>query len=433
MRAALKKLIPKALFEAVEPYFHSLEAFLAQVRYGYPAKIMKVIGVTGSAGKTTTTTLMASVLRAAGYKTAFFTTVNIDIGEGTEFNDTRMTTMPPRLLAKYLLKAKMNGVEWVVIETSSHSLQQGRVLGMPFEAAILTNISHEHLDYHKTMERYVAAKRRLFEMVNANKMGAQLGVVNGDDAHVKDFTSAVDHPFTFGLGASADVRATEVVSSVEGSSFHVVSKEQDFPVTVHIPGSFNVMNALSVAATALSLGIAPKAIQEGLANLDAVEGRMARYKTDKGFTVIIDFAHTPDAFEKIFKEFRPLTKGKMTALFGRAGERDVESRYIQGTLAADYCERIVLTEDDPRSEKNEDIVAQIQEGIEKSTKKPEVIVELDRKKAIYEAVRLAEKGDTILLLSKGHERSILEANGPKPWSEVDALKDALKTQGIKLV
>ncbi len=407
------------------------EAVIAQNKQGFPAKKLNVIGVTGTSGKTTTVTLMASVLRAAGYKTAYFTTVEHDFGDGPLHNASRMTTLGATQLVKNLEKVRANGVEWVVIEVASHALAQNRVWGIPFKAGIFTNLSHEHLDYHGTFEAYRKAKQRLFKLV---KKSGGVGIVNADDTNAQYFVG-IAKTVTYGREKSADVMPKNVQTTSEGSTFTVDSRlAEPFEVKTQLPSTFNVSNVLAVVTAALALGIPSDKIAKGIADLSSVPGRMASYKTDKGFSAIIDFAHTPDSFEKIFKEVRPLTKGKLTAVFGRAGERDHESRYLQGTLAADYCERIILTEDDPRSESNEVINAQIREGIAKSKKIPEVIENNDRAQAIDKAVELAGVGDVILLLSKGHEKTIALAGGKdKPWDEEKALKAALKAHGIKLL
>ena len=424
-------MIPTELYKKVEPYGHWAEAIIAQNKSGFPAKKLNIVGVTGTTGKTTTVTLMASVLRAAGYKTAYFTTVEHDFGKGPVHNASRMTTLGATQLVKNIEKARQNGVEWIVIEVASHALAQHRVWGIPFKVGILTNISHEHLDYHGTMEAYKAAKRKLFEQVH--KSGG-VGVINADDPNAEYFASAGVSK-TYGRTKPADVVAKNVKTTANGSTFTVEQKNgESFDVKTELPGSFNVSNVLGVVTAGLVLGIPTEKIAKGVADLPSVKGRMANYKTDRGFSAIIDFAHTPDSFEKIFKEIRPVTKGNLIAVFGKAGERDQESRYLQGELAANYCERIILTEDDPRSEDNVAINAQIREGISKSKKKPEVIEENDRAKAIDKAVETAGKGDVILLLSKGHEKSIALANGvEKPWDEEKALKDALKAHGAKLV
>ncbi|MEK7471644.1 MAG: UDP-N-acetylmuramoyl-L-alanyl-D-glutamate--2,6-diaminopimelate ligase [Patescibacteria group bacterium] len=429
-RKLVKALIPAKIFRKIEPTGHKLEMVIAQTRRGFPSRGLNFIGVTGTSGKTTTTTLMASVLRAAGYKTAYFTTVAHDFGDGPEHNTGRMTTLGGAKMLRNIQKAKENGCTWVVLEVGSHALAQGRVWGIPFKAGVITNLSHEHLDYHGTFENYRAAKQKLFKLV---KRYGGVGVVNADDSNVNYFEIA-SKTVTFGREKSADVMAKDIKSTSEGSNFVISGRlAPDFRIETKLPGGFNISNVLGVAATALSLGLSSETIIKGIADLPSVPGRMASYKTSKGFTTIIDFAHTPDSFEKIFKEVRPLTKGKLTVVFGCAGERDQARRYLQGTLSADFCDRIILTEDDPRSEDNRAIMNQIKEGIAKSKKKPEVL-EIDlREEAIDKSIELALAGDVILLLSKGHEKTIALANGDKAWDEETALKNSLKKFNIGLL
>ena len=392
-RAVVKKLVPRNTLKRVEPYGHKAEAAITQVRQGFPAKGLRVIGVTGSAGKTTTSTLIASILREAGYKVAYFTTAENDFGDGKPVpNTSRMTTLQVGPLLRNISRArKENNIDFLILETTAHALHQGRVLGIKYELGVLTNFSHEHLDYFGTMDAYRAAKQLMFKKL---KRSGGTAIINLDDQHAKYFLKIAPKDVKYGMHATANVYASDVKASVNGSKFVLhAGKDKSVNVETHLPGAFNVYNCLAAAATCLELGVSEKVVAAGIAKLGNVPGRMERYATDAGFTAIIDFAHTPDSFEKLFKEVRPLTKGRMIALFGCAGERDKARRPIQGKLTADYCEVIVLTEDDPRSESDEQIVAEIQEGIAKSRKHPQVVVNLVREKAINQAVSLARKGD----------------------------------------
>jgi UDP-N-acetylmuramoyl-L-alanyl-D-glutamate--2,6-diaminopimelate ligase len=416
----------------VAPYGHKAETVLAQARQGFPAKGLRVIGVTGSAGKTTSTTLIASILREAGYKVAYFTTAENDFGDGKPVpNLSRMTTLQVTPLLRNIRRARRdNNIDFLVLETTAHALDQGRVLGIKYEMGVLTNFTHEHLDYFGTMDAYRAAKQLMFKKL---KRSGGTAIINQDDPSAEHFLHIAPRDVTYGLKPTADVYASHIQATVNGNSFTLHAGSTMVSIQGNLPGEFNVYNCLAAAATCLQLGIKPQTIADGIAKLRSVPGRMERYETSAGFTAIIDFAHTPDSFEKLFKELRPLTNGRMIALFGCAGERDKARRPIQGKLAADYCEAIILTEDDPRSEPDEHIVKEIQEGIAKSKKHPQVIVNLVREKAIDQAVSLARKGDVILLLSKGPEQSIERAGGPKPWNELKALDSALKHHDITII
>lgn len=426
MKALLKRLIPHRVFQLIEPTGHQLEAMLAAARYGFPAHSLKVVGVTGTDGKTTTSTIIASILRAAGYKTALLTTVSFDVGQGEVTNETRMTTLSARQLNQLLRQAVDNGVEWVVLETTSHALAQRRVWGVPYHIAILTNITHEHLDYHGTMERYVAAKRRLFELANKNSGGTRTGVLPADSQYTPDFSKAVAKTISYGKGG--DVAAANIELSHAGGKFTLVTGSHQEKINLNLVGSFNVDNALAASATAIGLGIDPATIKAGIEAVKSVAGRMEAVETGTDFGIVIDFAHTPEAFEKVLGELSRIATGKLIAVFGCPGERDPGKRPMQGAVAGRLCGRVILTEDDPRSEQNEDIMEQIAAGIREAGGMEEEFYEkiADRQAAVDKAVAMAQPGDIVVLLSKGDEKSIVLADGvKKPWDEYEAAKEAL--------
>ena len=432
IRSSVKRMLPTSSFERIEPMGHQLEALLTQARYGFPARGLRVIGVTGSAGKTSTTIIIASILREAGYRVAYFTTAQNDFGDGKPtLNLSRMTTLQIAPLLRNIRRARLeNNIDFLLLETTAHALQQGRVLGIRYELGVLTNFSHEHLDYFGTMDAYLAAKQKMFKKLRHSDGTA---IINLDDVYAPRFSGIAPHDSTYGLNSTAAVHASDITLNISGSMFTLHTQDGSAQVITSLPGMFNVYNCLAAAATCLQLGVTKETIAAGVVKLNAVPGRMERYQTSAGFTVVIDFAHTPDSFEKLFKELRPITEGRIIALFGCAGERDKARRPIQGKLAAEYCEVIILTEDDPRSEDDNQIIQEITQGIAESTKRPEVIVDIVRESAIEQAVRIARKGDVVLLLSKGPERSIERADGPKPWDEFAALESALRAYNITLV
>lgn len=419
--------MPSQLFKWLEPRGHWAEAFIANLVYGFPARGLNVIGVTGTDGKTTTSTLVQSVLKAGGYKCGLMTTVNIDLGNGLTPNPTRMTTIDPFTLCQNLKKMRRMGTNWLVLETTSHALAQHRVFGIPYTMAVLTNVTHEHLDYHGTAENYRLAKRKLFELVVANQQGTHTGVINAEDPNANLFIKAVPHALTYGRD-TGDVQAKNVQATPDGNSFVVVHGNEKFPVTVSLPGSFNVMNALAAASVGLALEIPPEKITQGLSNLPNVEGRMNRIDLGQPFTVIVDYAHTPEAFAKIFGELKPLTKGKLIAVFGSAGERDLLKRPEQGKIAGELCDIVVIAEEDDRFEDGEKIMADIAAGAKKAGKVEgkDLILIHNRVKAIENAIELAGAGDTVLLLGKGHEKCILHTGQKFPWDEVEAAKQAIQ-------
>ncbi len=414
-RTLVKKIIPVSLFRAVEPYGHLAEAVIAEIKYGFPAKNLKVIGVTGTDGKTTTSTLITQMLRKSGYKVAMMTTISVDYGDGKgeQPNPTRLTTMGAVDLVRKIKKIKEAGAEWLVLETTSHALAQHRVWGIPYSVAVMTNVSHEHLDYHRTFERYRDAKKMLFSQANRNKKGLRVGIANADDPSGELFAAAIKNPVLYGKDKGS-LRATEISLTPNGSSYTATIGEDSYSIVCHLPGSFNVYNSLAAVGVGRAIGLSKDQIEQGIGSLSAVEGRMTHVDEGQDYGVIVDYAHTPESFEKIFKEVRPLVKGKMITIFGSAGRRDETKRAAQGEIAGKYCDIVIATEEDDRDIDGNEILAQIGEGAAKAgkTKDKDLFLILKREDAVAKAVSLARKGDMILLLGKGHEKSIL-SNGPK--------------------
>jgi UDP-N-acetylmuramoyl-L-alanyl-D-glutamate--2,6-diaminopimelate ligase len=411
----VKKVIPAGFFPAIEPYGHLGEAIFTQARNGFPARGLKIIGVTGTDGKTSTSTLITQMLRSSGLKVAMMTTISIDYsdGRGAIPNPTRLTSLGVGELVRELKKIKQAGAEWLVLETTSHALAQHRVWGVPYTVAVMTNISHEHLDYHKTFERYRDAKRMLFKQTSANTNGLRIGVINAEDPSADLFAGDIQYPITYGV-KKGDLRATNVKLTPAGSSYNAVIDDMNYQIECHIPGGFNVYNSLAAVAVGRAIGLSKKQIEQGIASLASVEGRMTRVDEGQNFDVIVDYAHTPESFEKVFKEVKPLVKGRMIAVFGSAGRRDEEKRASQGQVAGKYCDIVIPTEEDDRDIDGMEILNQIASGAEKAGKVRDKNLFLihNREEAIKTAIELARTGDMILLLGKGHEKSIL-GNGPQ--------------------
>ncbi len=416
IRRIVKKVIPRSAFRAVEPYGHLGEAMLTQARYGFPAKGLKVIGVTGTDGKTTTCTLITSMLRANGFKVAMMTTISIDYGDGrgAQPNPSRLTTLGVDTLVRSIQKVKDSGAEWLVLETTSHALAQHRVWAIPYTIAVMTNLGHEHLDYHGTFENYRAAKKMLFTQTNKNKKGLRVGVANADDPSGALFAAAVEHPVLYGTKGKGDLQAKDIKLTPQGSTYTAAIGNDTYHITCHLPGSFNVYNSLAAIGVGRAIGLTPRQIEQGIASLHSVEGRMTHVDEGQNFTVIVDYAHTPESFEKLFKEVRPLTKKRLIAVFGSAGRRDEEKRGQQGAIAGRDCDVVIATEEDDRDIDGQEILEQIAAGAKGAGKVRDKNLFLihDREAAVQAAVDMAQKGDVILLLGKGHEKSIL-TNGPR--------------------
>jgi len=415
MKKLIKRVVPAQVFKKVEPLGHLGESVVYQTKAGFPAKHLKVIGVTGTDGKTTTSTLITQMLRNAGKKVAMMTTISIDYGDGKgpQPNPSRLTTFGAARLTNALEKMKQQRVEWLVLEVTSHALSQHRTWGIPIEFAVMTNIGHEHLDYHGTFENYRDAKRRLFKLANKNKHGKRVGVINAEDPSAELFADDVKHPLTYGV-EKGDLRATNVKSTPEGSKYHAEIAGDSYDIVCHLPGGFNVYNSLAAVAAGRVAGLSKQEIEQGIASLTEVEGRMTRVDVGQDFAVIVDYAHTPESFDKLFAEVRPLAKGKLICVFGSAGRRDEEKRARQGKIAGKWCDVVIVTEEDDRDIDGELIMRQIVGGAEESGKvlNKDVLMVHKREEAIQMAVNYAKKGDLVMLLGKGHEKSILH-NGPK--------------------
>ncbi|MGC8874031.1 MAG: UDP-N-acetylmuramoyl-L-alanyl-D-glutamate--2,6-diaminopimelate ligase [Chloroflexia bacterium] len=419
-------------------------ADLAAAFYRHPARALLVVGVTGTDGKSTTCAFCESVLRAGGHTTALLTTVDFQIGPRRWPNKTRQTSLEALETQSFLREAVEAGCTAVVVESSSHGLALHRLDHCEYDVAILTNVTHEHLDFHGTVEAYRLAKARLFEMLSEARKedaggslrpGRGIGIVNLDDPHASLYTARTPGPlWTYALHRpEATVRAREVVPDVEGISFVAETPVGDLPVHLRIAGTFNVYNALAALCLGLALEISPEAIARGLAEMPGVTGRMQRVDEGQPFTVLVDYAHTPEAFETVMGMLRPAVKRRMIAVFGSAGERDREKRPMQGAIAARYADFLVLTDEDPRLEDREAILAEIAAGVEAMGKRKgkDYLCIADRREAIRAAFELAQPGDTVLLLGKGHEGCIFYADHALPWDEAGVARELLREMGFR--
>ncbi len=424
----------------IEPYGHFGEAVVLNTINGFPAHGMKIIGVTGTNGKTTTSYLIHRMLYEAGYKVGLMTTVAYGVGMDIHPQIHHMTTVGVPELMKRLKEMKQQGAEWLVLETTSHALAQNRVWGVPYSIAVMTNITHEHLDYHKTFERYRDAKVKMFKLAAKNKQGMRLGIVNGDDPNAEYFIDAVPNSVNYTTGGGDTeigdnlFLAKDIQQSPQGSSFTAEfwnkGAARTLRLKINIPGTFNISNAMAAAAVGISIGLTDEQIEQGIAALPGVEGRMATIDEGQDFSVIVDFAHTPDSFEKLFKDLQPVAHktGKLIVLFGSAGRRDEAKRAVQGKLAGEYADEVIITEEDDRDIDGLGIMNQIAGGAEMAGKVRDQNLFLvhDRTEAITFAMWRAKPGDTVLLLGKGHEKTIERANGENPWDEIGTARKALQ-------
>ncbi|MEX0991900.1 MAG: UDP-N-acetylmuramoyl-L-alanyl-D-glutamate--2,6-diaminopimelate ligase [Actinomycetota bacterium] len=372
--------------------------------FGHPSGEMAVVGITGTNGKTTTTYLMESIFRAAGMPPGVIGTTGVRI-DGEPFPAPHTTPEAPDL-HRLLRRMADAGVLGVAMEVSSHGLDQDRVGGIRFRCAVFTNLSQDHLDYHDTMEEYFAAKSKLFTLTVS-----EFGVTNADSEYGRRLLD-VDIPMvSYGVGDGADLRATSVSSTATGVSFEV----DGVAVSSPLRGHYNVENGLAAFAAARSLGIEDGAIVDGIAALRGVPGRLEPVEQGQPFTVLVDYAHTPDSVENVLRAARPLTDGKVIVVLGCGGDRDRTKRPLMGRAATSLADLAIVTSDNPRSEDPAAIIAEIEPGAKDGGGRFEV--EPDRRLAIRDAVRAAGPGDVVVIAGKGHETGQQFADRTIPFDD----------------
>jgi len=416
---------------------------LAAAFYGHPGRRMRIVGVTGTDGKTTTTFLTSVALEAGGAITGLMGTVDFKIAGRMWANDSRQSTPEAPEVQALLRDMAEAGCTYAVIEATSHALSArwNRLAGSAFDVAVLTNVTQEHLDFHGTVEQYRRDKARLFEMLaEFNDAAApfkqrKIAIVNADDPHHRMFLDAAPvsaERLTYAVHAHADVRAEDVRSTRDGLRFRVTTPWGVADARLRLTGDFNVWNALAALTVACAEGVPLDRCLAALERAPGVRGRMERIEAGQPFTVLVDYAHTPGAFEKLFRIVRPLTEGQVIAVFGSAGERDRAKRPLQGEIAGRFCDLIVLTDEDPRLEDRMAIIAEIAAGAEAAGKRigETCLCIPDRALAIRTAFAYARPGDIVLLLGKGHEGSIIYGTTPVPWDEAAEARRALAELGF---
>ena len=410
-------------------------AYLHAARQGFPASKMVVVGVTGTDGKTTTTRLVSGVLVAAGHKAGRVDSVSAAIGHAESATGFHTTTPDAPDVQRYLAEMVDDGVEYAVIESTSHGLAQYRVAACEYDVAVVTNITHEHLDSHGTYEAYRDAKAMLFRYLTSStrKPGVRkVAVLNVDDSSFEYLVGIpADVQLTYGLHRRADIRAGEVQSSLAGLAFDVTTPSGAFRVTSPLLGRYNAYNILAAIAVGHSQGVAPDVMAQGIASVQAVPGRMECVDCGQPFLAIVDFAHTPNALENALRAVRDHASGKAIVAFGCAGLRDVQKRPWMGEIAGRLADRTIITAEDPRTEALDDIMAEIAAGCEKAGgREGETYWRVaDRAEAIRVALGMAEPGDVVIATGKGHEQSMCYGTVEHPWSDRQAMLDALTGLG----
>ena len=415
----MKEKIP--FYDSLVLPYHWARAVGAGVRYGWPGRKLRVIGVTGTNGKTTTSFMIWKMLNESGRRAGLMTTVGWGVDRIHEQKE-HMTTVSSSLLNRRIREIVEMGAEFLVLELTSHALAQFRAVGVPVEIAVMTNVTHEHLDYHGTFEKYRDAKRKLFRQ-------AKFGVINADDKSAKWFEKDIGEYITYGI-KHGKMQAEKVKLGANGVEYVC----DDMKIKTKIAGEFSVYNSLAAVCVGRRLGLSNEEIEGGIWALDGVEGRMVRIDEGQEFVAIIDYAHTPDAFLKLLPDMKKATKGRLIVMFGSAGgRRDPSKREPMGEIAGKYADVVVLTEEDDRDTSGEEILEQIAVGARKSGKRDGVDLrfELDRPKAILKVCEMAKKGDTVLFLGKGNEKTIERVDGEHDYYEEVEVRRALSVKLMK--
>ncbi|MDQ3549550.1 MAG: UDP-N-acetylmuramoyl-L-alanyl-D-glutamate--2,6-diaminopimelate ligase, partial [Chloroflexota bacterium] len=419
------------------PDSRALLARLATRFYGNPSQSMTVVGVTGTDGKTTTSHFIEAMCRYVGRATGLIGTVAVRIGADSDLHESRQTTPESLHIQRYLAEMRDHGVDLAVVEATSHGLELHRLDGCAFDIGVVTNVTHEHLDFHGSIENYRRAKGGLLRRVSASRTLGKRGiaVINADDEGARSLEPDADDctilRYSIHSAVNADVIAEQIEAHPAGARFMLNTPIGKHPAAIHLPGEYNVANAVAAAATGIALGMSLAAIADGIGSLKAVAGRMETVDEGQLFTVIVDYAHTPDAIRSVIREARKFAGGRVLVVFGSAGERDREKRSIQGAVAVTDADFAVFTSEDPRYEDPDTIIAEIASGAIEAGGRRGVDFECieDRRQAIAAVLERARAGDVIVLAGKGHERSMIYGSEKRPWDEPAIARELLRQHG----
>ncbi|MEJ2584703.1 MAG: UDP-N-acetylmuramoyl-L-alanyl-D-glutamate--2,6-diaminopimelate ligase [Robiginitalea sp.] len=395
-------------------------AVMAANFYGNPSRNLKVVGVTGTNGKTTVTSLLYALFKGAGYKVGLLSTIRILVDD-TEY-ETRLTTPDALTINKYLALMNEAGVEYCFMEVSSHGIAQGRAEGLHFKGAVFTNLSHDHLDYHETFEEYRNTKKKLFDGLPKSAFA----LTNADDRNgLFMIQNTRAHKYTYALKSYADFRAQVLEQQMDGQLLKIAEQE----VWTKLIGEFNAYNLLAIYATACLMGLESLEILQGVSNLKTVEGRFQYYVSKKRITAIVDYAHTPDAIKNVLSTINALRTGNenVITVVGCGGDRDKSKRPVMGHIASEMSSTAIFTSDNPRSEEPVTIIREMEAGVEPQNTRKVISIE-DRRQAIRTACKLADPGDIILIAGKGHE-TYQEIRGVRTdFNDYEIVKEELEKQ-----
>jgi len=432
---------------AVTPNTRTALSQLAAKFYDNPSQHLYTIGITGTDGKSSTVWFIHQLYDLAGKLSGFISTTSYQTKVKVENNPYRQST-PEAPEIHYLLHSMLKaGKRFAVIEATSHGLSQktARLKDVYFDVGVFTNITHEHLDFHGTKENYRRDKANLFKALGTSPAKSdyhsksplttpRFAVLNMADQNWKYFSEVTDAPvYTYGLNLKkADISASEIIPTTQGSDFVVHVFKKAYPVHFNIAGSFNIENLLAALLTVShTTGISIPELIPFVPQLTGVKGRMHTIDRGQPYRVIVDFAHTPAAYNRLLPFMRTETKGRLICVFGSAGERDTAKRILQGKIASEYCDIVILTDEDPRGEDSLTIIKDIAGGCKNLAQGTDLFFIPDRKQAVIKALSTARKGDTVLLLGKGHETSIIYKDHKAVWDEIATAEDILTKMGFK--
>jgi len=423
LTGGIRKLLPSGMVRGLEEGYRKTRARVVTTRYGHPAKHLKVIAVTGTNGKTTTVNFLNEILKEAGYKTAMFSTATIEVAGEAKRNDLNATVSTISHMQRFFRDAKKARVHYVVMEFPSHAIHQHKLWGVPVEMAIMTNLTQDHLDYHGTMEAYAEVKGRLFASE------PEYIVLNRDDEWYDYFNQfpAGAQKMTYGKHEDAEAHIDSVKLYRKGTEAKVtIDHQTKLELATNLPGEFNAYNMTAAVAGAYLLGVKLNDIVEGVANLESIPGRFDRVVEGLPYDVIVDYAHTPDGYEKLLTAAREIAKNRVILVFGSCGDRDKAKRPLMGEIAATRADRIFLTDEESYNEDPQKIREMIFEGIERVKGGAMKTTEIpDRREAIKKALSIATKGDIVLITGMGHELYRIVDGKRIPWNDADVVREIL--------
>ncbi|MBW6440611.1 UDP-N-acetylmuramoyl-L-alanyl-D-glutamate--2,6-diaminopimelate ligase [Patescibacteria group bacterium] len=423
IKQKLRKIVPYSFIL----FTHKVRAILAVAMYNFPKRKIRIIGVAGTKGKTTTTNMIAKVLEEGGHKVAMLSTANFQIGKKKWLNDIKLTTPSPFYLQKFLKKAVKEKCDYAIVEISSHGLVQFRHWGVKYKTVVLTNMMSDHLDYHKTYENYKNSHNALLTKDLENI------VVNYDDENLRSFLNFKGpRKYAFSLKGYGDLenikllKAEDIISKKGGLEFAVKTDKGKMPVQLPLIGEFNIYNSLAATAVGLAENIRPLAIKKALESIKNIPGRLEKIQEGQDFEIIVDYAHSPDSLRNVYRAVKPTVQKRMIAVLGGTGDRDKTYRAKGGELASEYADIVIITNEDPYSEDPEEIIDQVVAGVKNKILGETFFRMSDRKEAIQKAINMAQKDDLVIITGKGAEQFMVCGEEKIPWDDREIVRKALK-------